>query len=120
MHPCDDDEGITGEFRVVFKQKGIRVYDKSIQAESIDQMGWLLYSSGKMDIDALSRAISERVGIGVGLRYKFINSVAYEADREERKKLMAIHNEVDRKDVKKADRRLKNYIVQHPMLSRSE
>ena len=90
-----------------FQQKGNRIYFKSIQAEEITQMGWLLYSSGNMDQAALSAAITAASGVTVGLRYKYINTASYETDREERKKWMAFHLEVDTKEAKKAERSLK-------------
>ena len=90
-----------------FKQKGIRMFHKSIQAESIDQMGWLLYSTGNIDQLELKEAIKSFVGVSVGLRYKYINSAKYEPEQDERKKWMAIHIEVDEKDASRAERGLK-------------
>lgn len=90
-----------------FKQKGMRIFDKSIQAESIDQMGWLLYSNGKMDLVALKDAIDACLSVTIGLRYKYINTASYEPDRNARKKWMAVHIEADSKEAKKVERGLK-------------
>ena len=84
-----------------------RIFNKTIQAESISQMGWLLYSYGSLDIPVLAKAISEQIGATVGLRYKFINTATYESDKDRRKKWMAVHVEADTLDLKKAHRGLK-------------
>ena len=90
-----------------FKDKGMRMFNKTIQAESITQMGWLLYSFSNLDTKALADAISSQIGVMVGLRYKYINTDKYEPDREQRRKWMAVHVEVDSEDLKKAARGLK-------------
>ena len=90
-----------------FKDKGMRMFNKTIQAESITQMGWLLYSFNNLDTKALADAISCQIGIKVGLRYKYINTDKYEPDREQRRKWMAVHVEVDSDDLRKATRGLK-------------
>ena len=84
-----------------FKDKGMRTFNKTIQAESITQIGWLLYSFSNLDIKALAEAILNQIGVTVGLRYKYINTDKYEPDREQRRKWMAVHVEVDSNNSKK-------------------
>ena len=67
------------------QSKQARIFNKTIQAESISQMGWLLYSYGNLDIPELSKAILFQIGVTVGLQYKFINTVKYETDKDTRK-----------------------------------
>ena len=100
-------EELTSNVDWFFKEAGMRMFNKTIQAESITQMGWLLYSYSNLDTKALADAISNQIGTRVGLRYKYINTDKYEPDREQRRKWMAIHIEADSDDSKKATRGLK-------------
>ena len=70
-------------------------------------MGWLLYSFYTLDTKALAEAILNQTGVTVGLRYKYINTEKYEPDREQRRKWMAVHIEVDSDNSKTAARGLK-------------
>ena len=90
-----------------FKEKGMRLFPKTIQAENISQMGWLLYSYGSLDTAVLAPIIAEQIGAKVGLRYKYINSEKYEIDRDQRKKWMAVHVECMTEEAKQASRGLK-------------
>lgn len=45
-----------------------------LQEEDGTDIGWLLYSTRKMDTEALADEISEMIGINVGLRFKGVNT----------------------------------------------
>ena len=100
-------EELTSNVDWFFKEAGMRMFNKTIQAESITQMGWLLYSYSNLDTKALADAISNQIGTRVGLRYKYINTDKYEPDREQRRKWMAVHIEADSNNSNKAARGLK-------------
>ena len=101
--PIDD---IKGDAEWFLKEKNMAIYKKQLQVEETSQLGWLLYSTQSIDIEVLAAAIEAEIGTKVALRWKYINSNKYIADKEERKKWMATHIEVDTKDVKKAKRGL--------------
>ena len=70
-------------------------------------MGWLLYSTNTLDLRLLEKVLTDKCrGVQIALRFKYINTDKYELDRNERKKWMAIHIEVDTNDRKRAVRRL--------------
>ena len=105
QHTVPMDE-IRGDSEWFLKENQMAIYIKQLQVESTIQKGWLLYSTQALDNEALATAIEEEIGVKVALRWKYINSIKYIEDSEERKKWMTTHIEVDEKDAKKASRGL--------------
>ena len=101
--PVDDLRGDTEWF---LKENQMAMYKKQLQVESTAQMGWLLYSTQTLDNEALKVAIEAEIGVQVALRWKYVNSSKYIENDVERKKWMAIHIEVDSKEMKKASKGL--------------
>ena len=101
--PVDDLRGDTEWF---MKENKMAMYKKQLQVESTAQMGWFLYSTQLLDNEALKVAIEAEIGVQVALRWKYVNSSKYIDDDAERKKWMALHIEVDSKEMKKASKGL--------------
>ena len=101
--PVDDLRGDTEWF---LKENQMAMFKKQLQVESTAQMGWLLYSTQTLDNEALKVAIEAEIGVQVALRWKYVNSSKYIENDVERKKWMAIHIEVDSKEMKKASKGL--------------
>ena len=101
--PVDDLRGDTEWF---MKENQMAMFKKQLQVESTAQMGWLLYSTQTLDNEALKVAIEAEIGVQVALRWKYVNSSKYIENDVERKKWMAIHIEVDSKEMKKASKGL--------------
>ena len=99
-------EEIKGDSEWFLEGNRMAMYKKKLQVESTTQQGWLLYSTKDMDNETLAIEIQKEIGVKVALRWKYINSINYVKDSEERKKWMALHIEVDTEDSKKASRGL--------------
>ena len=105
QHTIPMDE-IRGDAEWFMEENQIAMYKKRLQVEETIQQGWLLYSTQTLDKEALAAAIEREIGAKVALRWKYINSINFVEDTEERKKWMALHIEVDAKESKKASRGL--------------
>ena len=102
--PMDD---LKGDSEWFLKEHKMGIFLKTLQVEATSQMGWLLYSTNTLDIKCLSEVLTDECrGIQIALRFKYINTDKYEPDKDERKKWMAIHIEVDKTVEKQAARRL--------------
>ena len=89
-----------------FKSNGMNIFDKSLQVESIAQMGFLIYSFDSLDLKLLAVVIEKEIGAQVALRFKYVNTSKYEPEKEARKKWMAAHIETAEEDRKKVARGL--------------
>ena len=75
--------------------------------ESVECKGWFLYSASAMDHKYLAETIESKIGVLIFLRWKYTNTEQYEnMDKDERRKWMALHIEVDTKEGRKASRGL--------------
>ena len=97
---------LRGDSEWFLEENKMAMYKKQLQVEETSQQGWLLYSTQALDNGALAAAIQEEIGVEIALRWKYINSINYVDDIEERRKWMALHIEVDSKEAKKAWRGL--------------
>ena len=98
---------LRGDAEWFLREKGMGMYDKDLQVESVERKGWLLYSTPALDARLLAEKIGEELGIAVALRWKYINTDKFEQlDKNARKKWMALHIEVASDDGKKASRGL--------------
>ena len=98
---------LRGDAEWFLREKGMGMYDKDLQVESVERKGWLLYSTPALDAKLLAEKIGEELGIAVALRWKYINTDKFEQlDKNARKKWMALHIEVASDDGKKASRGL--------------
>jgi len=89
----------------VLKEKGMGMYDKELQVESVERKGWLLNSTPALDARLLAEKFGDELGITVALWWKYINTAKYEQfDKETREKWMAPHIEVASENGKKASR----------------
>ena len=91
----------------MIKENKKGIFNKILQVESTSQMGWLLYSMSTLDLTLLAKVLTDKCGgIQITLRFKYINTDKYESDRDERKKWMAVHIEVDTNDRNQVARRI--------------
>ena len=89
-----------------FKSNGMNIFDKSLQVESIAQMGFLIYSFDSLDLKLLAVVIEKEIGAQVALHFKYINTSKYEPEKEARKKWMAANIETAEEHRKKVARGL--------------
>ena len=73
------------------------MYFESLQCESSELIGWLLWSLKSMDVTALAEDILQMTGIQVGLRWMAIDTGA-KGKVELKDKIFALHLEVRKKD----------------------
>ena len=75
------------------KEEGHGLFIRTLQAENIVDVGWLVYSTWEMETEALSAAISDTIKIEVGLRWKMISLGIREKIPQEQQ-VRALHIEV--------------------------
>ena len=97
---------IKGDTEWMIKENKIGNFNKILQVESTLQMGWLLYSINALGLKILANILTDDFGVQVELRHTYISADKHEPDREERKKWMSTHIEVDTNDREKGVRRL--------------
>jgi hypothetical protein len=77
------------------------MYFESLQCESSELIGWLLWSLKSMDVTALAEDILQMTGIQVGLRWMAIDTGA-KGKVEMKDKIFALHLEVRKRDKRNA------------------
>ena len=75
------------------KEEGHGLFTRTLQAENIVDVGWLVYSTWEMETEALAQAISDTIKIEVGLRWKMISLGIREKIPQEQQ-VRALHVEV--------------------------
>ncbi len=84
------------DLRWWLKQQQFGLYPRSVQAENISGVGWLLYSTKEVACDSLQSAISKQLGdrFEIGCRYKMI-SLGRRGPVPKDNQVKAIHVECD-------------------------
>ena len=75
------------------KEENHGLFIRTLQAENIVDVGWLVYSTWEMETEALSAAISNTIQMEVGLRWKMISLGTREKIPQEQQ-VRALHVEV--------------------------
>jgi hypothetical protein len=87
---------IHGELNWWLREMNFGFYLKALQVERTIGIGWLLFSTLTMDVDALAPAILAATSVDVGLRWGVINT-GRNADIPADQRVRALHIEVDAK-----------------------
>ena len=75
------------------KDEGHGMFTRTLQAENLVDVGWFVYSTWEMEVEALAAAISNCIKIEVGLRWKMISMGTRERIPPEQQ-VRALHIEV--------------------------
>ena len=75
------------------KEEGHGLFTRTLQAENLVDVGWFVYSTWEMEADALAAAISNHIGIEIGLRWKMI-SLGTRNKIPQEQQVRALHIEV--------------------------
>jgi hypothetical protein len=84
------------------------LFEKMLQAESVSDIGWMLYSTKEMDAGALVDEIADLIGVQVGLRWKIIDTGA-KGKLPETQRIQALNVEVCSTQRWEAQRNLQSY-----------
>ena len=71
----------------MLKENNMGIFPKTLQVEATSEMGWLLFSTNSLDHDHLAKVLTDEIGVQIALRFKYVNTDKYEADKTEREKI---------------------------------
>ena len=89
--------------------EGHGIWQRVIQHENVDCMGWLMYSHRNIDLKYLKEEIHSQTDIEVGLRYRVVRTGEYSKMKVSADQLVrAVHIEVARHDLAKAEKHIRD------------